>query len=706
MKTEFQAAKPIWLKSDKGEMNVRAVFRKVTDVSKDSIIRIATSCVYSLFVNGDFVAFGPARAGRDHFRMDVIDLSRFAGAQDCIVTIEVQSYQVNSFCLIKQDPFLQAEIVSNGEIAAFTGNGSFDCGIDKSLVRKLQRFSFQRPFVEGYILDKDSNKYRIDKTVKLEAETEILPEREIICRGTKYPEYDYFKAKGIFSGKAVIKSDPVYIDTRSYTGICDKLQGFLPSELEWHVLREVQRYQFVPGNTCKNRLSSEEYSVYDFGVNLTGFLTVDVEASESTVLYLVFDEVLNHSDVDITRDECCRAVKYVLAKGKYRLKLFEPYGMKYVKVFASSGNCVVNGVGLIEYCHPKLNSPFKSGDETVKTLTAAAINTFRANAVDLFTDCPTRERGGYLCDSFFTARAEHFLTGESLVEKDFLTNFLHEDDYDCIDHEIDRGIVPMCYPANHLDGVYIPNWGLWLILEVRDYYKRTGDRQLVDAFYNKIMGIIRFHQALENSEHLLEKIPEGVFVEWSHANEMVQDINFPSNMLYSAALAAAFELYHVSEFYEKSKLVKEAVLKYSFVDEFFCDKAVRTNGNITTVSESSEACQYYAFLFGIADKDTHPELFGRMVNEFGPDRKYQNKYPSICFAAMFIGIPLRIEMLLENGLFDQAYEEIKKYYLHQAQTTGTFWEILDGGSSYNHGFGSIVAVWLDRILKHEKGGIC
>ncbi len=703
---EFQAAKSIWIKDDNGEMNVRAIFRTVLNLSKDSELRIATSCVYSLFVNGEFVAYGPSRAGRDHFRMDIIDLSRFADIKDCIITIEVQSFQVNSFCLIKQNPFLQAEIVSNGEISAFTGDQGFDVGRDKNLVRKLQRFSFQRPFVEGYILNENSYKYRVDKTVELDDEWEILPEKKIIKRGTRYPQYDLFKADNLFSGKAVAKSNPEYIDTRSYTGICDKLQGFLPDELEWHVSREVQQYKFVPDETFKNKLSSKEYSIYDFGVNLTGFLTAYVEALEDTVLYLLFDEVLKDFDVDITRDECCRAVKYVLSKGKYQLKLFEPYSMKYAKVFVSEGSCLVNGVGLIEYCHPKINSPFKSDDNDINVLTAAAINTFRANAVDLFTDCPTRERGGYLCDSFFTARAEHLLTGETLVEKDFLTNFLHEDNYDCIDHEIDRGIVPMCYPANHLDGVYIPNWGLWLILEVRDYYKRTGDRELVDAFRKKIMGILEFHKKLENSEHLLEKIPEGVFVEWSHANEMVQDINFPSNMLYSAALMAAYQLYDILEFCENSKLVKEAVLKYSFVDGFFCDKAMCSNGEIITVEESSEACQYYAFLFGIANKDTHPELFKKMVNEFGPDRKYDNKYPNICFAALFIGIPLRIQMLLENGLFDLAYEEIKKYYLNQAELTGTFWEILDGGSSYNHGFGSIVVVWLEQIFKRQKYGIC
>ena len=53
----------------------------------------------------------------------------------------------------------------------------------------------------------------------------------------------------------------------------------------------------------------------------------------------------------------------------------------------------------------------------------AAVETFKQNTLDIYMDCPSRERAGWLCDSFFTARAEHYLTGASTVEKNFLENF-------------------------------------------------------------------------------------------------------------------------------------------------------------------------------------------------------------------------------------------------------------------------------------------
>ena len=56
-----------------------------------------------------------------------------------------------------------------------------------------------------------------------------------------------------------------------------------------------------------------------------------------------------------------------------------------------------------------------------------------------------------------------------------------------------------------------------------------------------------FFTQFENSDGLLEKLKSWVFVEWSDANKYVQDVNYPSNMLYAAALNAAGKLYGHSD---------------------------------------------------------------------------------------------------------------------------------------------------------------
>ncbi|MHB8336002.1 MAG: hypothetical protein ACYC6P_15405 [Ignavibacteriaceae bacterium] len=37
-------------------------------------------------------------------------------------------------------------------------------------------------------------------------------------------------------------------------------------------------------------------------------------------------------------------------------------------------------------------------------------------------------------------------------------------------------------------------------------------------------------------------------------------------------------------------------------------------------SNTSETCQYYAFFFNLADPRIYPQLWNKIVHEFGPER--------------------------------------------------------------------------------------
>lgn len=693
----FKKALPVWPAELLYQKNIRVIFQACVEIDPETIICAATSCVYKLYVDGNFVAYGPARAGRGYFRKDILPLAKFAGGRR-VISLEVQSYRVNSFYIMDQIPFLQAEILSGGNVVAFTGGDGFIAQRDISLVQKVQRFDFQRPFIEAYKLKADSFCHRCEQIIN-GLELRLLKGGRIIERTADYPAYEYIEAKPVFAGKAEKTEKPEYTDSRSYTGIGLTLKGFAPEELEWHISREVQGYKYAQADSVDlYNLREGEYSVYELPYDATGFADFEINCESNSELLVIFDEDLTDGDVCITSDECCRAVKYILEKGDYKLSFFEVYCMKYIKFFVRRGSCNIGRAGLVTYIHKPVTCDMSGFSADEKLLARAAVNTYRANAVDLFTDCPSRERGGYLCDSFFTAKTEYLLTGKSKVEKSFLENFLHEDSY-C---RIDGGMVPMCYPADHIDGVYIPNWGLWLILELADYLKRSNDTDLIEAYRGKVEGILEFHRKLENADGLLTNVPEGVFVEWSHANELVQDINFPSNMLYCAALNTAAGLYGYNEYSLRAEKTKASVIKYSYDGEFFHDLAMVSPEGIETTGDITEVCQYYAFCFGIADRDGYPRLFELLVNEFSKKRRSENRYPEICFAELFIGIPLRIEMLLKYGEYERAYDEIMYYYLPQAEKTGTLWEGLYAGCSRNHGFSSIVLYWLDLILKHRS----
>ena len=51
------------------------------------------------------------------------------------------------------------------------------------------------------------------------------------------------------------------------------------------------------------------------------------------------------------------------------------------------------------------------------------------------------------------------------MEQNFFENFLLPDRFE----HLPPGMLPMCYPADHNDGVFIPNWSLWFVVQLEEY---------------------------------------------------------------------------------------------------------------------------------------------------------------------------------------------------------------------------------------------
>ena len=132
-------------------MGFRAVFE--CPPGDSPMLRIAGSSLYRIYLNGQFAGHGPARGPHGFYRVDEWPLGRCAAGKNTLA-IEVAGYNVNSFYLLDQPAFLQAEVVSHGRVLASTaGQGvPFEATILTQRLQKVQRYSFQRPFIEYYRL--------------------------------------------------------------------------------------------------------------------------------------------------------------------------------------------------------------------------------------------------------------------------------------------------------------------------------------------------------------------------------------------------------------------------------------------------------------------------------------------------------------------------------------------------------------------------
>jgi alpha-L-rhamnosidase len=339
---------------------------------------------------------------------------------------------------------------------------------------------------------------------------------------------------------------------------------------------------------------------------------------------------------------------------------------------------------------------FTSDDERINAIYRAAVETYRQNTLDVFMDCPTRERAGWLCDSYFTAQSAQYFSGETTVEKVMLENFVL---VKTAPH-LPEGMLPMCYPADHNNGRFIPQWAMWYFIELDGYFKRSAEIDK-NKFKDLSYGLLHYLQRFKNEDGLLERLDSWNFIEWSEANKWVMDVNYPTNMLYSKVLRFIGEWYGDDNLINESEAVKQKVVEQSFDGVFFADNAVRNeDGHLKLTDNHSEVCQYYAIFFDVVD--VSDPKFARLVdivlNVFGPDRKSTNALQEVAPANAFIGNYLRMEILLRWREYNQVIEESVGYFYNMATVTGTLWEHDKIRGSLNHGFASFAGVAIIRSL--------
>ncbi len=703
----FREGKPIWLKDRSTVMNDFAGFRAIFTVNdtKDVLLRCAGHDFYRVYVNGKFVFYGPARGPHGFHRVDEVNISDFLQKGENILAIEAIVYNVNGYGITNQPGFVQAEVLQGNKVLCATGSKENPfIGFDLNYkFKKVERYSFQRGFTEAYRLSPQSMDWKTKKeNTPTPYEIEIVENKNLISRGVPMPTFEIVFPKSIIIDGKVDLQKPV---EKPWINLNVKPRetflGYPFEELEYSPPRDFQKMTIEKGKlqeigfTFPVDMNPSTYKVFDLGRSLTGFICFKVRVNEPTKIFLTFDEMLRNDMVDWKRLGCHNVIPlHFSEKGEYEIESIEPYTFRYIQVTNTNTQSEIISLGIRLYENPEAQkAKFTCSDEKLNRIFEAGRATFAQNAVDIFMDCPHRERAGWLCDSFFTSRAGLVLTGNTSVEKNFYENFMLPPKFEFLPD----GMLPMCYPSDHNDGTFIPNWAMWFVIQLGEYAKRSNDWDMVNALKPKVLALIKFFDQYKNSDGLLEKLPSWVFVEWSKANDFVQDVNYPSNMLYAGVLETVSELYNLPEYKEEAERIRETIRKQSFDGTFFVDNAVRKDGKLEVTRNRTEVCQYFAFFFKVATRETHSELWNILKNDFGPHRKENNKYPEVHLANAFIGNVLRAELLTIYGESNKVLEESVGYWDYMAQRTGTLWENVDDGASLNHGFASHIVFIYDRV---------
>ena len=133
-----------------------------------------------------------------------------------------------------------------------------------------------------------------------------------------------------------------------------------------------------------------------------GFLDFEITVQEECTLDILNSDCLTEAG---TVKGNVYPTRYSLEPGSYHLTTFEPKLTRYLKmILRTEGEVRLSCPRLLDDTYPdRCTAYFQCSDGDLNRIYEASRRTLRFNTLDIFMDCPQRERGGWLCDSQFTA---------------------------------------------------------------------------------------------------------------------------------------------------------------------------------------------------------------------------------------------------------------------------------------------------------------
>ncbi len=696
MASPFTYAKPIFVRGKNLDMNIQTGYTCRFDgkAGKNYELLIAGQTLYRVTLNGKFVGYGPARAPHGYVRFDRFALPVKEGEN--LLAVELAGYNCPTFYTFNIPSFLQAEILEDGFPAAFTGRDFKGICLAGYREQKTLRYSYQRAFTEVYDLDTPLADWKNGDFAGDELETVAQP-REYLPREYLVPEFNVIEPAAFVTGGKAVPHNAAVRPKNRFLQPGGQVKCFEPSELACDVIGGVD-VEYIPDDTVKTELKAGEYARFRFPHIVTGFIRTKLTVTEPAVVYVVFSERVRGNAIDhgIGQLSFLNIIRYRLPVGTFTLESFECYSFLHVGVVTESGAVKVEQIDLREYVYPVKPIRIDTDDADLQLIMDAAYQSFRQNTLDCYMDCPGRERGGWLCDSFFTGKTSYLFTGSTETERTFLDAFRISKSF----KGLPEGLLPMCYPGE-IDSNTIPQWTMWYVAELYEFGERGGDTKPFTELLEKFLA---FCEKYENADGLLESLPLWNFVEWSKANSWTKDVNYPTNMLYVHDLRVCAKMLDRPELAEKAERIRKVIIAQSFDGKYFADHAVRVDGKLVLCGDHSSICQHEAVYFDIIDINdpAYPLVKDAILNRCGFDVTAEKCPAELEPLDAFIGYAVRVELLLKLGLYEQDLREIKALYGMMAKATGTFWEHQHDRDSLNHGFSSFVSCAVLECLAHLR----
>ncbi len=230
-------------------------------------------------------------------------------------------------------------------------------------------------------------------------------------------------------------------------------------------------------------------TVYDLGQNFAGWPAITAAGPAGATIKLIGGELLDESGMALQHSSKGPQWYTYTLRGK-GVESWHPrfsyWGFRYVQVETTGGARVLNLRGEATHTSSEQVGAFESSDDLLNKIHVLIVRAIENNAVSLFTDCPHREKLGWLEET-------HLLAPSMLYDYDFsglyaatARNIADEQRKEGPQAGMVAEIAPQYVVFDPVKNAVFndsPEWGSAAVLAPWYVYERTGDRRFLAAQY-------------------------------------------------------------------------------------------------------------------------------------------------------------------------------------------------------------------------------
>jgi len=258
------------------------------------------------------------------------------------------------------------------------------------------------------------------------------------------------------------------------------------------------------------------YLTLDFGQEMLASPELDIRGPAGIMVDLGYSECLLNNRVATRWQGQRQPERIVLRDGRTQHRITQPRGFRYMMLRVTNPGrtaarpVVIQDISAHEAIYPAVErGRFRCSDPLLDRIYRLSARTVNLCMEDAYTDCPWRERSQWLGDLQPEALFSYYCFGSYDIARKAVLEFAAGN--------TDEGWIPGVFPTRSASN--LPTWGMRYPVIGWEYYMFTGDREALPAVYEASRKQMAWLQQFEGRDGLLVDVPDWCFVDWTALDE-------------------------------------------------------------------------------------------------------------------------------------------------------------------------------------------